>query len=307
VKFVEFENKLKTKTTKVKQKYYSKEMLLEENEKAFSINSTKDTEDLAKNCLKREKRKSARLLWNKARIKENRFSNRKLDRFRAQRRALGELIEETVYRMASEIKDLPATIVIAYLEKSTQLFEDHKKFGFFGVNACLKECVNDPGYAKLAKLLLQVGFRHELLHDLSKTKTIDMYFERREISESASILFDLMRNNDVDLKTLSAFTEKYLESTDLLREVEWINEFKKNHANYQGFGPDDVVVEPKPEQRDFVPEYIWKAMIEHALVDFESGEGLLDVLGLAKYKGTTEITPEFKKEFKKAWYERQAN
>ena len=53
--------------------------------------------------------------------------------------------------------------VIAFLNKSSHMFEDHLANGFIGINRAIEEISN----TKVRNILLQVGLYHELSHEIT--------------------------------------------------------------------------------------------------------------------------------------------
>ena len=105
--------------------------------------------------------------------------------------AIGELIKEALISLDGEgdIGRLPTTLVIAQLDRSPYMFEDHVRNGFIGVNKVINEIPDR--YKVLRQAVLKMGIAHELSHELSGRSGPE--FEAEQLKRDAKYLMGLMR------------------------------------------------------------------------------------------------------------------
>ena len=132
-----------------------------------------------------------------------------------------ELLKESIKRVDNPVEDFKDTLFIGFLDKSTNLFEDHLNNGFIGVNRAIFE-VED---STVKQALLRTGIIHEVSHELKGNLSSEGYhnFEGKMMYDDIKYLIDFVAKTDYDKKK-----EQILEPDEVLKIKEQIiNAFYK--------------------------------------------------------------------------------
>lgn len=135
--------------------------------------------------------------------------------------SIKELLKESIKRVDEPTEDFKDTLFIGFLDKSTNLFEDHLNNGFIGVNRAIFE-VED---ITVKKALLRTGIIHEVSHELKGALSSKDYhnFEGKMMYDDIKFLIDFVAKTDYNKKK-----EQVLEPDEVLKIKEQIiNAFYK--------------------------------------------------------------------------------
>ena len=136
--------------------------------------------------------------------------------------AIKELLKESIKRVGEPVSTFKDTLFIGFLDKSTNLFEDHLNNGFIGVNQGIFEIEDET--VKLA--LLKSGIIHEISHELKGNLTSGEYrnFEGKMMYDDIKYIIDFVAKINYGKKK-----EQILEESEVLKIKEQIiNAFYKN-------------------------------------------------------------------------------
>lgn len=96
------------------------------------------------------------------------------------------VLEKALEGCGGDAKNLPDTMVIAMLDKSSHLFEDHVANGFIGIN----RAINDIEDENIRNKLILTGLFHELSHEL--TGRSDDAFEREQLERDIDFCLEML-------------------------------------------------------------------------------------------------------------------
>ena len=168
---------------------------------------------------------------------------------------IGALIEKALESKNADIKNLPETIVITYLDESSHLFEDHIANGFIGVNRAFGDITDE----KAKDLLLKVNLVHEFTHEL--TKLTGDKFEAEQLKRDAEFAAALMKSANIPIKGISGIANA-LYMVRGLDSLEFLEALKKSeNARPQGIFSkigsffDSSVKTPQDEEKDIRRRY----------------------------------------------------
>ena len=132
-----------------------------------------------------------------------------------------ELLKESIKRTGETEAIFKDTLFIGFLDKSTNLFEDHLNNGFIGVNRAIFEVEDNT----VKQALLKTGIIHEISHELKGALSSKDYrnFEGKMMYDDIKYLIDFVAKTDYGKKK-----EQFLEEDEVLKIKEQIiNAFYK--------------------------------------------------------------------------------
>jgi serine/threonine protein kinase len=172
--------------------------------------------------------------------------------------AVGLAITEALSSLEGEgdIDRLPTTLVIAQLDQSPYMFEDHVRNGFIGVNKIVNEIPDK--YIDLRRAVLKMGIAHELSHELSDRSGSE--FEAQQLRRDTKFLMSLMNLGGMLglIGWLKTFLGNNLESNDLVNSI-YFQELLLD-ANRMGVNLADI-----EDDVDQMHARLAKAQISHLL------------------------------------------
>lgn len=135
---------------------------------------------------------------------------------------IGELIQEALARSkGANLNNLPTArngnpvLIIALLDSSTHIFEDHIANGFIGINSSLYNTARiNPNITKLIK---KIGLFHELSHEL--TGGLGNVFEREQLQRDARYAAKFIKEENIDILQFSDAVKLLTASRKFMREV----------------------------------------------------------------------------------------
>lgn len=132
-----------------------------------------------------------------------------------------ELLKDSIKRVREPITTFKDTLFIGFLDKSTNLFEDHLNNGFIGVNRAIFEVEDNT----VKHALLKTGIIHEISHELKGKLSSKEYrnFEGKMMYDDIKYLIDFVAKTDYNKKK-----EQILEKDEVLKiKQQILNAFYK--------------------------------------------------------------------------------
>ncbi|MQY65411.1 MAG: DUF89 family protein, partial [Clostridia bacterium] len=114
--------------------------------------------------------------------------------------------------------------VIAFLNKSSHMCEDHLANGFIGINRSIQEVLNP----KVRNILLQVRLYHELSHEI--TGRDDKAFEKKQFKKDVRFALNLMKKENVSIGEIAKALKTVLENDQFVKAIKILIEIETTMA-----------------------------------------------------------------------------
>ena len=132
---------------------------------------------------------------------------------------LAQVIEQAIERSGGDVNNLPQTLVIAFLDKSSHLFEDHLANGFIGINRLI---LNKIKSNRVQDMLIKVGLFHEFSHEVTGQR--GELFEKVQLIRDAQYVCEENRTIvEADKKVTSATLYYFLNESNILQDTQFFD------------------------------------------------------------------------------------
>ena len=120
--------------------------------------------------------------------------------------SIKEILKDSIKRVGGSKADFKGTLFIGFLDKSTNLFEDHLNNGFIGVNRAIFEVEDNT----IKEALLKTGIIHEIAHELKGKLSSEDYrnFENLMMYNDIKYIIDFVARHDYSKDTDQILTDK---------------------------------------------------------------------------------------------------